>query len=70
LVSESLSSCSRRGKVEPVDRLNQPDRRDLDQVVERLAAVAEPPRQVFDERQVHLDELVADRLPCGVVLAE
>ena len=39
-------------EVEAVDRLDQPDRADLDQVVERLAAVAEPPGAVLDQRQV------------------
>src|SRR3954468_16619317 len=42
-------------EVEPVDRLDQTDRGDLNQVVERLAAVAEAARQVLDQRQVHLD---------------
>ena len=50
-------------EVEPVDRLDQPDRRHLDQVVERLAAVAEPAGEVLDQRQVHLDQLVAGPWP-------
>jgi len=48
-----------RSDVETVDRLDQPDGRDLDEVVDRLAAVAEPARQVLGEVEVHLDELVA-----------
>ena len=57
-------------EVEPVDRLDQPDRGDLDEVVERLAAVAEPPGEVFDQREVQLDQLVADRAALGVVLGQ
>ena len=91
LVSESLSSCRRRGtrtaqplsrkcrlisptmvgrgvggelhaalQVEPVDRLDQPDRGDLGEVVEPLAAVAEPAGEVLHQRQVQLDQLAAD----------
>lgn len=40
--------------IEPVDRLDEPDRADLDQIVERLSAVGIPPRKSFDQRhQVH-----------------
>ena len=42
--------------VEAVDRLDQADRADLDQVLERLAAVAEAAGAVLDQRQVQVDE--------------
>ena len=45
--------------VEAVDRLDQPDRADLDEVLELLAAVAVAPRQRAHEREVLLDELLA-----------
>src|SRR5581483_2679231 len=45
--------------VEPVDRLDEPDRADLDEVVQLLAAVAVPPRERTHERHVLLDELLA-----------
>ena len=47
--------------VEPVDRFQQADGRDLDQVVERLAAVGEPSREVLGQTEVSCDELVAQR---------
>src|SRR5207248_3043911 len=37
-------------EVEPVDRLDQADRADLDEIVELLAPVRVPPRQRADER--------------------
>ena len=46
-------------EVEAVDRLDQADRRDLDQVVELLAAARVAARDRARERQVGLDELVA-----------
>ena len=55
-------------EVEPVDRLDQSDRCDLDQVVKRLAAVAKPPCEVLDERQVHLDQRVANLPVTDVVV--
>src|ERR1041384_1978099 len=47
-------------RVEPFDGLEQADARDLDEVVERLAPVAEPTRQVLGEREVGFDQLVAE----------
>src|SRR5581483_2888177 len=55
-------------EVEPVDRLDQPDRRDLDEVVELLAAARVPARDRPRERQVHLDELVARALVSPLVI--
>src|SRR5581483_365442 len=46
-------------EVEAVDRLDQPDRADLDQVVELLAAVGVPPGERAHERHVPLDQLLA-----------
>ena len=43
--------------VEAVDGLDQPDRADLDEVVERLTAVGEPAGAVVDQRQVQLHQL-------------
>ncbi|GAB3845483.1 hypothetical protein GCM10027610_061800 [Dactylosporangium cerinum] len=51
--------------VEPVDRLDQAQVCDLREVVEEFAAVAETLRQVFGQRQVHLDEPASDSLPVG-----
>ncbi len=51
--------------VEAVDGLDQTDGGDLDEVVQRLAAVAEPARQVLDEGQVHLDQVVTQVARCG-----
>ena len=45
--------------LEPVDRLDQPDRADLDQVLEGLAAVAEAAGAVLDQREVEVDQVVA-----------
>ena len=57
--------------VEPVDGLEQADRADLDQVLERLATVAEPAGAVLHQRQVQVDQplagRVAGRLRCGVL---
>src|SRR5712691_7631386 len=46
-------------EVEAVDRLDQPDRADLDEVLELLAAVAVAARERADERHVLLDQLLA-----------
>ena len=48
--------------VEAVDRLDQADRADLDQIGQRLVAPGEAPGQVLDQRQVQLDQPVADRV--------
>jgi hypothetical protein len=45
--------------LEAVDGLDQADRADLDQVVQWFASVAIAPGQVVHERQMQLDELVA-----------
>ena len=45
--------------VETLDGLEEPHRRDLHEVVDRLAAVRVPPGEVGRERAVRLDELVA-----------
>ena len=45
--------------VEPVDRLDQPDRADLDEVIELLAAIGIPSRERAHERHVPLDQLFA-----------
>ena len=49
--------------VEAVDRLDQPDRADLDEVLERLAAVAEAAGAVLDQRQVQVHQRVAGGVP-------
>ena len=51
--------------VEAVDRLDQADAADLDEIVELLAAVGVAPRQRADEREVLLDQLLAG---CEVAL--
>ena len=48
-------------RIEPLDRLEQADERDLAEVVERLAAVREPSGEELREAHVLLDELVAQR---------
>jgi len=45
--------------VEAVDRAEQPDAGDLDEVVERLGAAVVAPREAAGERQEALDEFVA-----------
>ena len=56
--------------VEAVDRLDQADRADLDDVLHRLVAAAEAGRRVADEREVQLDEGVADVRALRAVLVE
>ncbi|GMA85978.1 hypothetical protein GCM10025868_12280 [Angustibacter aerolatus] len=53
--------------VEPVDGVDQPDRADLHEVVERLAEVAVALREVAHEGQVRLDDAVAQHGALGVV---
>jgi len=53
--------------VEPVDGVEQPDRADLDEVVVRLPAAAEPLREVVDEGELRLDDPLAQGRPLGVV---
>jgi hypothetical protein len=58
------------GRVEPVDRRDQAERADLEQVVEGLAAVAEPAGEVPDEGKVLLHEDLAEPLAPRVVLLQ
>ena len=46
-------------QVEAVDRLDQADRRDLDEVLELLAAPGVAPRERLGERKVVLDQPLA-----------
>ena len=46
-------------RVEALDREEQADRADLDQILLRLAAARVARREALDERHVPLDELVA-----------
>src|SRR5690606_35386456 len=54
-------------QVEPVDRLDQADRRDLSEIVEPFASVAEPAGEVLDERHVEFHQLVTNSLTPGIV---
>ena len=65
-----MENSTPRLEVEPVDRLDQPDRGDLGQVVEPLAPVAEPAGQVLDQGQVQLDQLAADAQPLGIAFGQ
>ena len=58
-------------RVEAIDRLDQAERRHLDQVLERLAAVPVPTRQRMGERQEPHDELIPrGPVPFAVVAHE
>src|SRR5205814_2126874 len=46
-------------EIEAVDRLDQPDRADLDQILELLPAIRVPTRERAHERHVLLDQLLA-----------
>src|SRR5205814_3908686 len=46
-------------EVEAVDRLDQPDRADLDEILELLAAVGVATRERSNQRHVLLDQLLA-----------
>ena len=71
MVGVANDENSGRGRVEALDRLQQADQRDLAEVVERLAAVREPPGEELGEAHVLLDELVAQRaVTCPAVLDE
>ena len=61
-----LENAVSRRRVEAVDRLQQPERGDLDQVVERLAAALVAAGELAGERQEALDELLARELVAGV----
>ena len=64
------NAVSRAG-IEAVDRLEQAERRDLDEVVELLAAALVAPRELARERQEALDELLArGRVALAVVADE
>src|SRR5215211_7287428 len=52
-------------QVEAVDGLQQPDGAHLDQVLQRLPAVAEAAGQVLDQRQVQPDQLLAQGRVAG-----
>jgi hypothetical protein len=56
----------RAGRLEAVDRLQQAERGDLDEVVERLAAALVAARELARERQEALDERLASR---GIAVA-
>jgi hypothetical protein len=55
-------------RLEPVDRLQETERRDLDQVVERLAAALVPTRELTREWQKAFDEGFAGRLVAVAVV--
>ncbi len=46
--------------IEPVDRLDEGQRRDLDQVLMRLASIGEAPGQLVGEAEIGFDELVSE----------
>ena len=79
-VSAELAGHGRSGErgerhaelgVEALDRFEDPESRDLDEVVHRLATTAEPHRLAAGEVEVLLDQAVADRPVTGsAVLAE
>ena len=57
--------------AEPVDRLDQPDRPDLDEVVDLLAVPGEPAGERADEREVLLDQSLArPEIAPGVIRGE
>ena len=53
-------------EIEAVDRLEQPDRADLNQIVERLAAVGELDREEARQVEMRHDEFVAQPLVFGL----
>ena len=53
-------------EIEAVDRFEQPDRADLDQIVERFAAIGELDRQVARQVEVRDDEFAAQPLVLGL----
>src|SRR6266508_4491574 len=56
------------GGIEALDRLEQSDERDLDEVVARLATVREPAGEEVGQRGVFLDELVAHGAVAGAAV--
>jgi hypothetical protein len=57
--------------LKPVDRLDQPDRSHLDEIVELLAVAEVPARQASHERQVLLDQARAGgQVAVAVVVAQ
>jgi hypothetical protein len=52
--------------IESLDRLQEPELADLDEIVERLAAMREPARAVDGNPTVLFDQLVAQRAVAGV----
>src|SRR5439155_13314614 len=55
--------------VESLDRLDQAEVADLDDVVQRFAAVLELPCEEVDEVVIGVDELGADAVALGLVCA-
>jgi hypothetical protein len=56
------------GGIEALDRLQHPDRRHLQQVLDRLALAGEAPGAVLREPAVLLDQLVADGPVVGLAV--
>ena len=56
--------------VEAVDRLDQPERGDLDEVVERLVGAPVAPRHPPGQREQALDQLLAGGLVAVAVVAD
>jgi hypothetical protein len=54
------------GGIEAIDRLDEPERRDLHQVVERLVGALVAARQLARQRQEALGELLARRRVAGL----
>ena len=54
-------------EVEPLDREDEADRPDLDEVLERLAAAGVPRRDAPHERQVAIDDAIAGALVPGPI---
>ncbi len=55
-----------RDRIEAVDRLQEPERGDLDEIVEVLATALIAPGELAGERQEALDERLAGRLVAGM----
>ena len=56
--------------LEALDRLDEAERCDLDEVVERDAPVGEPPGEMLGETQVGLDQLVANGPLAGAAVVD
>jgi hypothetical protein len=55
--------------IEAVDGLDEAEASDLDEVIERLASIHEPARDVARDPEVVLDQLVAQARVTGVPIA-